>query len=163
MIEFDMPGTIHASSTFNPAHHVTSSHYIAQHHSAGVEILGSRVFQDFPNLKIIISHGGGAIPYQWSRHGGSHVMLGLEPFEDAARRVYWDMAIYDQESMEMLIKRVSVDNVLFATEMFGSVNAIDPQTGRSFEDVRSLFDAIDWLSDEGNARKVYGGRLPSAS
>ena len=115
MIEFDMPGTIHASSTFNPAHHVTASHYIAQHHSAGVEILGSRVFQDFPNLKIIISHGGGAIPYQWSRHRGSHVMLGLEPFEDAARRVYWDMAIYDQESMEMLIKRVSVDNVLFAS------------------------------------------------
>lgn len=170
MIEFDMPGTIHASSTFNPAHHVTASHYIAQHHSAGVEILGSRVFQDFPNLKIIISHGGGAIPYQWSRHRGSHVMLGLEPFEDAARRVYWDMAIYDQESMEMLIKRVSVDNVLFATEIFGAVNAIDPQTGRSFEDVRSLFDAIDWPSDEdrqkiydGNARKVYGGRLPSAS
>ena len=63
----------------------------------------------------------------------------------------------------MLIKRVSVDNVLFATEMFGAVNSIDPQTGRSFEDVRSLFDAIDWLSDEGNARKVYGGRLPSAS
>lgn len=170
MTEFDLPGTIHASSTFNPAHHVTASHYIAQHHSAGVEILGSRVFQDFPNLKIIIPHGGGAIPYQWSRHRGSHVMLGLEPFEDAARRVYWDMAIYDQESMEMLIKRVSVDNVLFATEIFGAVNAIDPQTGRSFEDVCSLFDAIDWPSDEdrqkiydGNARKVYGGRLPSAS
>ena len=170
MIEFDLPGTIHASSTFNPAHHVTASHYIAQHHSAGVEILGSRVFQDFPDLKIIIPHGGGAIPYQWSRHRGSHAMLGLEPFEDAARRVYWDMAIYDQESMEMLIKRVGVDNVLFATEMFGAVNAIDPQTGRSFEDVRSLFDAIDWLGDEdrqkiyeGNARKVYGDRLPSAS
>ena len=127
------------------------------------------MFQDFPDLKIIVPHGGGAIPYQWSRHRGSHVLQGLEPFEVAARRVYWDMAIYDQESIEMLIKRVGVDNVLFATEMFGAVNATDPETGRSFEDVKSKFDAIEWLSDEdrqkifeGNARKVYGERLQVA-
>src|SRR5438128_875899 len=81
------------------------------------------------------SHGGGAIPYQWNRHRGMHVREGLEPFEEAARRVYWDMAIYDKESMELLIKRVGIDNVLFATEMFGAVNAIDPKTGRNFEDI----------------------------
>ena len=57
-----------------------------------------------------------------------HVRDGLEPFEEVARKVYWDMAIYDKESMELLIKRVGVDNVLFATEMFGAVNAIDPKT-----------------------------------
>jgi len=33
------------------------------------------------------------------------------------------MAIYDKESMELLIKRVGADRVLFATEMFGAVNA----------------------------------------
>jgi 4-oxalmesaconate hydratase len=166
MVELDIPGTIHASATLNPAFHVTSSHYICQHHNAGVEILGSRVFQDFPNLKIIIPHGGGAIPYQWNRHRGTHVRGGLEPFEEAARRVYWDMAIYDTEAMEMLIKKVGVDNVLFATEMFGAVNATDPATGRSFEDVPSMFKDIEWLTDEdrlkiteGNARKVYS-RLP---
>ena len=71
-----------------------------------------------------------------------------EPFEEAARRVYWDMAIYDKESMELLIKRVGADNVLFATEMFGAVNAIDPKTGRNFEDLvpplqaAGLFTAI---------------------
>jgi 4-oxalmesaconate hydratase len=97
-------------------------------------------------------------------------MMGLAPFEEVARKVYWDMAIYDQESMEMLIKRVGADRVLFATEMFGAVNATDPQTGRSFEDVRSMFDNIDWLTDvdrqnifEGNARQVYGKRLPVAA
>ena len=169
MVNLDVPGTIHASSTVNPAHHVTTAHDIGQHHSAAVEILSSRVFHDFLDLKIIVPHGGGAIPYQWSRHRGSHVLQGLEPFEVAARRVYWDMAIYDQESIEMLIKRVGVDNVLFATEMFGAVNATDPETGRSFEDVKSKFDAIEWLSDEdrqkifeGNARKVYGERMQVA-
>ena len=49
------------------------------------------------------------------------------------------------------------------------VNATDPATGRSFEDVPSMFKAIEWLSDEdrlkiteGNARKVYS-RLPVAA
>jgi 4-oxalmesaconate hydratase len=142
--------------------HTTISYYIAHHHSGAVELLSSRVFQDFPTLKLVIPHGGGAIPYQWNRHRGMHVREGHEPFEDAARRVYWDMAIYDKEAMELLIKRVGVDNILFATEMFGAINAIDPKTGRNFEDIVPIFQSIDWLSDderykitEGNARKVY--------
>lgn len=162
MVELDIPGTIHASASLHPAMHLTNSYYIAQHHSAAVELLRSRVFKDFPKLKIIIPHGGGAVPYQWNRHRGMHVKEGLEPFEEAARKVYWDMAIYDKEAMELLIKRVGVDNVLFATEMFGAVNAIDPKTGSNFEDVVPIFQSIEWLSEEDrrkiteeNARKVY--------
>lgn len=162
MVELDVPGTIHTSASLNPAMHLTNSYYIAQHNAAAVELLRSRVFRDFPKLKIIIPHGGGAVPYQWNRHRGMHVKEGLEPFEEAARRVYWDMAIYDKEAMELLIKRVGVDNVLFATEMFGAVNATDPKTGRNFEDIVPVFKSIEWLSDEdrrkiteGNARKVY--------
>jgi 4-oxalmesaconate hydratase len=162
LVELDIPATMHASASLNPAMHVTSSYYIAQHHSGAVELLSSRVFQDFPTLKIVIPHGGGAIPYQWNRHRSMHVRGGLEPFEEAVRRVYWDMAIYDKESMELLIKRVGVDNVFFATEMFGATNAIDPQTGRNFEETVPLLQSIEWLTDEdrykiteGNVRKVY--------
>ena len=162
MEQLDVPGTVHASASMNPAFHVTSSYYICEHHNAAVELLGSRVFEDFPKLKLIIPHGGGAIPYQWNRHRGTHTRSGIKPFEEAARQVYWDMAIYDQDGMELLIKKVGVDNVLFATEMFGAVNATDPATGRNFEDLVPLFNGIDWLSDEdrykiteGNHRKVY--------
>ena len=91
------------------------------------------------------------------------------PFEEAVRKVYWDMAIYDKEAMELLIKRVGVDNVLFATEMFGATNAIDPLTGRNFEDTVPILESIDWLSDqdrqkitEGNALKVFS-RLNTGS
>jgi len=55
-----------------------------------------------------------------------------------------------------------VDNVLFASEMVGAVNAIDPQTGKWFDDTKPYLDGISWLSDEdrhklfeGNARRVY--------
>lgn len=163
MVALDIPATIHASASLNPSMHTTISYYIAQHHSGAVELLRSRVFKDFPKLKIIIPHGGGAIPYQWNRHRGMHVKDGLEDFEEAARRVYWDMAIYDRESMELLIKRVGADHVLFATEMFGAVNAIDPKTGRNFEDLVPIFNSIEWLSAEDrkkitelNAKKVFG-------
>jgi 4-oxalmesaconate hydratase len=98
-----------------------------------------------------------------------HVREGLEPFEEAARKVYWDMAIYDKEGMELLIKRVGADNVLFATEMFGAVNAIDPKTGRNFEDLVPLFLSIDWLTKEehykiteGNAKKVFSRMVEHA-
>jgi 4-oxalmesaconate hydratase len=162
MVELDIPGTIHASASLNPAMHLTNSYYIAQHNAAAVELLKSRVFKDFPKLKIIIPHGGGAVPFQWNRHRGMHVKEGYEPFEEAARKVYWDMAIYDREGMELLIKRIGVDNVLFATEMFGAVNAIDPKTGRNFEDVVPIFQSVEGLSEEdrwkiteGNARKLY--------
>jgi 4-oxalmesaconate hydratase len=157
-----VPCTVHASASLNPAMHLTNSYYIAHHHSAAVEILKSRVFKDFPKLKLIIPHGGGAIPYQWNRQRGMHVKEGLEPFEEAARRVYWDMAIYDKESMELLIKRVGADRVLFATEMFGAVNAIDPETGRNFEDLVPIFKSVEGLTEqdrynitEGNARRLY--------
>ncbi|HUR72535.1 MAG TPA: amidohydrolase family protein, partial [Candidatus Limnocylindrales bacterium] len=162
LVALDVPCTVHASASLNPAMHLTNSYYIAHHHSAAVEILKSRVFKDFPKLKLIIPHGGGAIPYQWNRQRGMHVKEGLEPFEEAARRVYWDMAIYDKESMELLIKRVGADRVLFATEMFGAVNAIDPGTGRNFEDLVPIFKSVEGLTEqdrynitEGNARRLY--------
>jgi 4-oxalmesaconate hydratase len=162
LVELDIPCTIHASASLNPALHLTNSYYIGWHNAAAVEILKSRVFKDFTKLKVIIPHGGGAIPYQWNRQRGMHVREGLEPFEEAARNVYWDMAMYDKESMELLIKCVGADRVLFATEMFGAVNAIDPKTGRNFEDIVPIFKSIEWLSDEDrrkiteeNAKRVF--------
>ena len=170
LVDLDVPCTVHASASLNPAMHLTNAYYIGQHNSAAVELLRSRVFKDFPKLKVIIPHGGGAIPFQWNRQRGMHVKEGLEPFEEAARWVYWDMAIYDKESMELLIKRVGADRVLFATEMFGAVNAIDPKTGRNFEDLVPIFQSIDWLSaeeryniSEGNARRYFPRCSPRKS
>jgi 4-oxalmesaconate hydratase len=162
MVELDVPGLIHTSATQNPALHLNGSHYLAQHHAAVVELCNSRVFDDFPKLKLIIPHGGGAIPYQFNRHRALHVLEGRPPFEQVVKNLYFDMAIYDRDSMEMLIKKIGVDNVLFATEMFGTAQAIDPMTGKYFDDTVEMVKSIEWLTDEdrykifeGNARKLY--------
>jgi 4-oxalmesaconate hydratase len=84
------------------------------------------------------------------------------PFEELCKKLYFDTAIYNQASVEFLIKTIGVDNVLFASEMIGGVQAIDPDTGRWFDDTKPYVDGIDWLSDEDknkifetNVQKVY--------
>ena len=35
-----------------------------------MQFLQSDLFKDFPTLKFIIPHGGGAVPYHWGRYRG---------------------------------------------------------------------------------------------
>ena len=42
----------------------------------------------------------------------------------------------------MLIKLVGSDRVVFGTENPGSGTALNPETGRSFDDIKALIDGI---------------------
>jgi 4-oxalmesaconate hydratase len=162
MTELDVPGLIHASSTQNPVLHLEASHYINIDTAAVVELCRSRVFEDFPSLKLIIPHGGGAIPFHWARYRALHLREGLPPFEDAIKKLYFDTTLYDQAAIEFLIRRIGPDQLLFGSEAFGTGRAVDPSTGRNFDHTVRYVQDIDWLSDadrekifEGNARKLF--------
>ena len=110
----------------------------------------------------MISHGGGNVPYQAARYRALCLMNKWEPFEQFLERLYFDTTVYNEDAMEMLVKVVGVDRVIFASEMLGGVNASDPQTGRMFDDNKPCLDALAWLTDddrrkifEGNVRKAY--------
>jgi 4-oxalmesaconate hydratase len=162
LVALDIPGMIHASSTLNPAMHVNGAHYIAWDIAAVVELCNSHVFDDFPALKLVIPHGGGSIPFQFNRHRALHVLSGQKPFEEVVRNLYFDLAVYDKASMELVIRTMGADRVLFATEMFGTAQAVDPKTGKGFDDTADMVRSIEWLSEkdrslifEGNAKRVY--------
>jgi 4-oxalmesaconate hydratase len=162
LVELDVPAMIHATSTCDPARHLNGSHYIMIDVMAAFELCWSNVFEDFPTLKLIVPHGGGAVPYQWNRHRSLHVGSKKRPFEQVIKHLYFDTAVYDRDSMEMLIRKMGVDNVLFATEPFGTAMYIDPQTGKTFDDTVDFVQAIPWLTDadrskifEGNARRLF--------
>jgi 4-oxalmesaconate hydratase len=153
---------MHASATCNAAFHTTGSHYLNVDSTAFMQLMESRVFKDFPQLRIIIPHGGGNVPYQSARYRALSIMNKWEPFEDFIKRLYFDTTVYNQEAMELLIKVAGVDNVLFASEMLGGVTTVDPTTGRYFDDNKPCLDAITWLTEEDrkkvfeeNARKAY--------
>jgi 4-oxalmesaconate hydratase len=162
LVALDVPAMIHASATCNPAFHTTGSHYLNADSTAFMQIFESTVLKDFPALRLIISHGGGNVPYQTARYRAIGLMNRWEPFEAVLQRLYFDTTLYSVDAMAMLIKTVGVDNVMFASEMLGGVNTIDPQTGRQFDDNKPCLDALSWLTAEDqhkvfetNALRVY--------
>ena len=162
LVELDVPAMLHASATCNPAFHTTGSHYLNVDATAFMQLMESRVLQDFPTLRLILTHGGGNVAYQSARYRALAIMNTWEPFEQFIRRLYFDSTLYSAEAMELLVRVVGADNVLFASEMLGGVNAVNPSTGRLFDDNKPYLDGLAWLGEadrrkifEENALKVY--------
>jgi 4-oxalmesaconate hydratase len=78
----------------------------------------------------------------WSRRKGG------EYFDDKLKRLHFDTTTYDKNALELLFKTVGVDRVLFATENPGTGSAIDPETGRGYDDLKPIIENISFLSDE---------------
>ncbi len=64
LVELDVPAMIHVSSSCNPCFHATGAHYINADTTAFMQLVQGNLFADFPELRFIIPHGGGAVPYR---------------------------------------------------------------------------------------------------
>lgn len=162
MVELDVPGMIHVSASCNPAFHATGAHYINGDTSAFMQLIQGDLFKDFPTLKFIIPHGGGAVPYHWGRYRGLAQDMKRPPLnEHLMKNVFFDTCVYHMPGIELLAKVISPDNILFASEMIGAVRGIDPETGHNFDDTKRYVDQLKLSDDdkykiyEGNALKVY--------
>jgi 4-oxalmesaconate hydratase len=163
MVELGVPAMVHVSSSCNPNFHATGAHYINADTTAFMQFLTSDLFKDFPALRFIIPHGGGAVPYHWGRYRGLAQDMKRPPLDELIRsNVFFDTCVYHLPGIELLLKVVPADNVLFGSEMVGAVRGIDPETGHYFDDTKRYIDALPTLSAEdrhkifeGNARKVY--------
>jgi 4-oxalmesaconate hydratase len=158
LVELEVPAMIHVSSSCNPNFHGTGAHYLNGDTTAFMQFIQSEtLFKDFPTLRFVIPHGGGAVPYHWARYRGIAMNLGRPPLaEHVMTNVYFDSCIYNASGMEFLLRTVGPDNVLFASEMIGAVRGIDPEHGFYFDDTKRYVDAVEWLTDE-EKRKVYEG------
>jgi len=162
MVELDVPAMVHVSAVTNPNFHATGSAYLNADTTAFMQFLQSDLFKDLPELRVIIPHGGGAVPYHWGRFRGLADMLKRPPLaESVMRNVFFDTCVYHQPGIDLLFEVIDIDNLLFGSEMVGAVRGIDPQTGNYFDDTRRYVEALDLATDdrakvfEGNARRVY--------
>ncbi len=163
MVELDVPAMVHVSASCNPNFHTTGSHYLNADTTAFMQFLTSKLFTDFPTLRFIVPHGGGAVPYHWGRFRGIAQDMKLPPLEEwLLKNVYFDTCVYHQAGIDCLFKVIPVDNILFASEMVGAVRGIDPRTNHHYDDTKRYIDKIDWLTDadrtkvyEGNVKKVF--------
>jgi len=162
LVELDVPAMIHVSLSCNPNFHTTGGHYINGDTTAFMQLITADLFKDFPSLKFIIPHGGGAVPYHWGRYRGIAQDLKKPLLKDhLLNNVFFDTCVYHQPGIDLLFKVIPVDNILFASEMVGAVRGIDPETGNYYDDTKRYVDALK-ISDEdrrkvfeGNARRVY--------
>jgi 4-oxalmesaconate hydratase len=163
MVELDVPAMVHVSASCNPNFHFTGAHYINADTTAFMQFVTSDLFKDFPTLRFVIPHGGGAVPYHWGRYRGIAQDMGRPPLAELLlKNVFFDTCVYHRPGIELLLKVVPVDNILFASEMVGAVRGVDPETGHYYDDTKRYIDAIEWLpeADRGkifslNARRVY--------
>jgi 4-oxalmesaconate hydratase len=163
LCELEVPAMIHVSSSCNPNFHHTGAHYINADTTAFMQLIQGDLFKDFPTLKFVIPHGGGAVPYHWGRYRGLAQELKKPLLADhLMANVYFDTCVYHLPGIELLTKVIPIDNILFASEMLGAVKGIDPETGHYFDDTKRYIDQVAALSEEnrykifeGNARRVY--------
>ena len=163
LVEYDIPAMIHVSTSCNACFHTTGAHYINADTTAFMQLIQGDLFKDFPTLRFVIPHGGGAAPYHWGRYRGLAQELKKPLLKDhLLKNVFFDTCVYHQPGIDLLTRVVPVENILFASEMIGAVRGIDPETGHHYDDTRRYIEASLRLTPaqkrqiyEGNARRVY--------
>jgi predicted TIM-barrel fold metal-dependent hydrolase len=161
LVELDVPAYIHSAGC-RSERFTYSLHFINEESVAIFSLLNSSVFTDFPTLRLVVSHGGGAIPYQIGRFEASSLRRGSRRFSDRLRQLWFDTVLYSRDAVELLVRTVGPERCMFGTERPGIGTVKDPNTGRWMDDTRQYVEGLEWLSDaekrmifEDNARRVF--------
>ncbi len=163
MVEYDIPAMIHVSTSCNACFHTTGAHYLNADTTAFMQCLEGDLFKDFPTLKFLIPHGGGAAPYHWGRFRGLADMMKKPSLDEhLMNNIFFDTCVYHQPGIDLLTTVIPIKNILFASEMIGAVRGIDPYTGHYFDDTKRYIEGAKHLSAEsrhaifeGNTRRVF--------
>lgn len=126
-------------------------------------LMFSGALDDLKTLKIVLSHGGGYIPYQIGRFVHGHKVrkdtkqhTRTSP-EKMLRRFWYDALVHDEAALRYLIERVGADRVVLGTDApfdMGEENPLE-----RLKAVKRLSTADRELICSGNAMKLYGGKL----
>ena len=154
MCELDLPGHVHSGNCCN-GRETYDEHFIAEESLAITSVYKAGVFERFPDLKLMISHGGGAIPYQvgrWRSHremarAARRVSKDAPSFDDVLKRFWFDTVVHNEKSLELLFDVVGPDRCCFGTERPGSGGGVDPETGRPYDDLKPVIENISSLTE----------------
>ena len=119
---------------------------------------------DFPTLRFIIPHGGGAVPYHWGRYRGPrrHAQAARRSTAHLMNNVFFDTCVYHQPGIDLLAEVIETKNILFGIgdgrrgardrsadrPLFRRHQALHRRACRSAtHEKHAIF--------EGNARRVY--------
>jgi len=148
----DAPLLVHPSASYDRRLEIIPHNYqinnVTEEFIAMMLYQHTGVFKDFPRLKIVISHCGGALQrfIPTDHHLGHH--------EELHNNLYFDTCAYDDDFLTAAIRQKGVDQMVFGTEAPGSGGAIRPDTGRPSDDVVPVIDSLKILND-GDKVKIF--------
>ena len=152
LVELDLPMLLHPAGCYGRESY--SEHFISEESIAVLALMRGDTLGRFPDLKVVVPHGGGSIPYQIGRWRAHWQRMSWPDFDESLRRLWFDTCIYTPAALALLIDTVGSDRVVFGTERPGS--------GGAYEDVRPMLESLNTLSEgdrsaifEGNALKLY--------
>ena len=126
---------------------------------AATSLLASGVLDRLPNLQILLSHGGGALPWILPRldHGrllGGNVAKDFpSPASDAARRFWYDTILYSERALCFLAESVGEDRIVVGSDYpftirqgrpgDFAVRAMGPETAALSHNAERLFGELN--------------------
>ena len=129
-----------------------------------MQCLTGDLFKDFPTLRFLIPHGGGAVPYHWGRFRGLAQELKKPLLDDhLLNNIFFDTCVYHQPGIDLLTKVIPVEEhpVRQRDDRRGARHrSRDRPLLRRHQALHRGVDAADLSADErqiyeGNARRVF--------
>ena len=124
---------------------------------AASRLVLSGIMERHPNLKIVMSHTGGALPYQSGRMDKNSKDAKLpRPASHYLKRMYTDTVSPHAPGMKFAIEYYGIDNVMYGTDY----PCWDPATALALLDELKLSKADQEKLFYSNARRILGLRDP---
>jgi aminocarboxymuconate-semialdehyde decarboxylase len=139
---------------YNGALHLSLGRVIEVSAAASRLIL-SGIMERHPNLKIVMSHTGGALPYQSGRMDkNTKAALLPQPMSTYIKRMYTDTVSPHVPGMKFAIEYFGIDNVMYGTDY----PCWDPATALKLLDEVGLSKEQQEKLFYSNARRILGLR-----
>jgi aminocarboxymuconate-semialdehyde decarboxylase len=125
---------------------------------AAMSLYCGGVIDRFPDLKIVLCHGGGFFPYQVGRLDRARETRDdirkatRRPARDLLRWFYYDTILFDPKILEFLISEAGADHVLLGSDCPFGIG--DPHPARIVEEAR-LSPAEKEQILNGNALRLF--------
>lgn len=99
---------------------------------AASSMLTGGIIARHPKLRLAFSHGGGAfglllprLAHMWRTVPSIRELMNEDPF-DAARRLYYDTLVYDNDTLSFLIQRFGANRLLIGSDYPYQIHEPDP-------------------------------------
>jgi 4-oxalmesaconate hydratase len=152
-----VPLVLHGSESINKNFPHTAVQYLIADITGFVQLMIAKdLFRDFPRLRFLIPHGGGALPCQIGRWRAiAKYNSWASPDEILANgNVFVDTCVYNRLNMQMLFDAVSVDNILFGSECDGAFpGVVNDETHDHYDNTRRYVD--DSKLNAGDKAQIY--------